>query len=90
MSELTTSLDTSLATSLEHDIQLLKESMDILHDTIHSQQESIDSIEDAIQTTQQEATISQETLVSASSYSSGYISVIGTIGAIALGILFII
>lgn len=85
-----TSLSTALSTALEHDIQLLKESMDILHETVYSQQESLHTLEDAIHTTRHETRLSQETLHSASSYSSGYYSIIGTIGAIALGILFII
>ena len=87
---LATSLATSLVTSLEHDVQLLKESMDILHETVHSQQESLQSLEDAIHATRQDASISQETLVDASRYSSGYYTVIGMVGTIALGILFMI
>ena len=90
MSDITSSLATSLATSLEHDVQLLKESMDILHESVHSQQESLQTLEDAIHATQQDASISQETLVDASSYSSGYCTVIGMVGTIALGILFMI
>ena len=76
--------------SLEHDVQLLKESMDILHETVYSQQESLQTLEDAIHATQQDASISQNALVEASSYSSGYYTVIGMVGTIALGILFII
>ncbi len=87
---MSTSLATSLATSLERDIQLLKESMDILHETVYSQQESLQTLEDAIHATQQDASISQETLVDASSYSSGYYTIIGMVGTIALGILFMI
>jgi prefoldin subunit 5 len=79
-----------ISSSLSRDVQLLKESMDILHETVHSQQESLDTIEDAIHATQQDAGRSREILVEASSYSSGYYTVVGTIGAIALGILFMI
>jgi hypothetical protein len=67
--------------------------MIILHETVHSQQESLHTIEDAIHATRQEAGTSQEILVEASSYSSGYYTIvgaIGTIGTIALGILFMI
>jgi hypothetical protein len=64
--------------------------MDILHETVHSQQETLDTIEDAIHATQQDTDRSQEILVEASSYSSGYYTVIGAIGTIALGILFMI
>ena len=85
-----TSSVTASVTSLEHDVQLLKESMGILHETVYSQQESLDTIEDAIRATQQDAMISRETLVEASSYSSGYYTVIGMMGTIALGILFMI
>lgn len=83
-------ITSSLATSLEHDVQLLKESMDILHETVHSQQESLQTLEDAIHATRQDTSISQETLVDASSYSSGYYTMIGMVGTIALGILFMI
>jgi len=79
-----------ISTSLSRDVQLLKESMDILHETVHSQQETLDTIEDAIHATQQDTDRSQEILVEASSYSSGYYTVIGAIGTIALGILFMI
>ena len=79
-----------ITSSLSRDVQLLKESMDILHETVHSQQESLQSLEDAIHATRQDASISQETLVDASRYSSGYYTVIGMVGTIALGILFMI
>jgi len=79
-----------ITSSLHNDVQLLKESMDILHETVYSQQESLNTIEDAIHATRQDAIISRETLVEASSYSSGYYTVVGAIGTIALGILFMI
>lgn len=79
-----------ISSSLGRDVQLLKESMIILHETVHSQQESLDTIEDAIHATQQDAGKSREILVEASSYSSGYYTIVGTVGAIALGILFMI
>jgi len=79
-----------ISSSLSRDVQLLKESMDILHETVYSQQESLQTLEDAIHMTQQDAGRSREILVEASSYSSGYYTVVGTVGAIALGILFMI
>ena len=79
-----------ITSSLSRDVQLLKESMDMLHDAVYSQQESLQTLEDTIHATQQDASISQETLVEASSYSSGYYTMIGMVGTIALGILFMI
>jgi len=59
-------------TDLEKDVQHLKECMETLHDTVHSQQDTFDSIEDAIHSTQQDAVHSQQLIVVASDYQSSY------------------
>jgi|LakMenE01Jun11ns_1017448.scaffolds.fasta_scaffold8289494_1 hypothetical protein len=41
-------------TQIEKDVLLLQESMNILHNVVHTQQDDIDTIEDMIQHTKQE------------------------------------
>jgi hypothetical protein len=57
-------------TKIEHDVQYLKECMEILHDTVQKQ-DTFD-IEDAIRSTQQHAIESQQAIVVASDYQSSY------------------
>ena len=61
-----------LLTDLEKDVQHLKECMETLHDTVHSQQDTFDSIEDVIHSSQQNTIESQHAIVVASDYQSNY------------------
>jgi|APFre7841882654_1041346.scaffolds.fasta_scaffold10993_3 t-SNARE complex subunit (syntaxin) len=69
-------------TDLEKDVQHLKECMETLHDTVHSQQDTFDSIEDAIHSTQQDAVHSQHAIVVANEYRSTYQTLIASFTAI--------
>jgi t-SNARE complex subunit (syntaxin) len=74
-------------TDLEKDVQHLKECMETLHDTVHSQQDTFDSIEDAIHSTQQDAVHSQDAIVIANDYQSSYRDYMMTAATVVTGIL---
>jgi len=59
----------NIMATLEKDVRMLKDSMDIIHALVHEQQESIDSIEDFIHLTKQDVKAAETALVVADTYS---------------------
>jgi t-SNARE complex subunit (syntaxin) len=75
---------------IEQDVVYLQESMDILHDLVHTQQNNINTIEDMIHLTKENTEKGEKELIDANQSSLNYTKYIGYITGGMLTILYFI